>query len=68
MALAFKSGDKVTYVPVVGKPENGIVKSLSPGYDAVFVVYHCNNEWDNYMNYTAAHTPVDRLVMGWTTG
>lgn len=66
MALAFKPGDKVTYVPEVGPREKGMVKSVRED-GAVFVVYHCNGVWSHYRNYTAALTPTDRLVIGWTT-
>lgn len=63
MTLRFKPGDKVTYVPIVGELEKGIVKSVRS--DRMFVVYHCNDEWDRYEDYTAAGTPEDRLVSGW---
>lgn len=60
----FKPGDKVTYVPGYGPSEIGIVKSISDN-DHVFVVYHCNNEWNNYEHYTAARTRTVDLVDGW---
>jgi len=59
----FNVGDKVTYVTPYQK-EKGIVKSLSDE-ECVFVVYHCNNEWNNYFNYTAARTKKEDLVLGW---
>ena len=62
----FKPGDHVTYVPTVGDSEHGIVKSVRD--DAVFVVYNCAGEWGRYEDYTAANTPIDRLVPGWTGG
>jgi hypothetical protein len=60
----FKPGDKVTYKQNLSC-ENGIVKSV---YDElhVFVVYHCDNNWDDYQNYTAAKTAIEDLVEGWT--
>jgi len=42
----FKPGMKVTYVSGYKEPEIGIVKSIKDG--AVFVVYHCNNDWDKW--------------------
>ena len=33
--------------------------------DTVRVVYHCNNDWDNYRNYTAATTNIIDLKIGW---
>ena len=59
----FKRGDRVTYIPSVGKPERGIVKSTRG--QTVFVVYHCGGEWARYEDYTAANTPDDRLMPGW---
>ena len=58
-----KKGDKVTYHSFE-KREKGIVKSISDEKH-VFVVYHCNNEWDNYENYTATRTCIDDLTKGW---
>ena len=63
MESRFKVGDKVTYIPVVGKRERGVVKEVR-GLD-VFVVYHCAGEWNRYHDYTAANTPESRLVPGW---
>jgi len=48
-------GDYVWYVPFEGclesDYEKGRVKSISDE-NYVFVVYHCNNDWDNYKDYT----------------
>ena len=63
--MIMKPGDRVTYVPYVGKQERGIVKSISDE-DHVFVVYHCADEWDNYQDYTAARTRIEDLRMGWS--
>ena len=64
-----KEGDKVHYQPNYypkDKWENGIVKSIPELYKkAVFVVYNCAGEWDNYKNYTAARTNVLDLKKGW---
>jgi transcriptional antiterminator len=58
-----KCGDKVTYVSH-NKKEKGIVKSFSDD-DYVFVVYHCDNNWEDYKNYTAARTRICDLILGW---
>lgn len=63
-----KIGDKVTYIPsdiVKAEHENGIVKSIPIGGALVFVVFHCNNEWDKYMNYTAESVSIQHLRPGW---
>ena len=59
----FKIGEKVTYVTPF-KKERGMVKSICDE-DSTFVVYHCNNEWDKYQEYTAARTPNEDLKKGW---
>jgi len=61
-----KKGDKVHYQPEhYGKHyENGIVKEVRTS-GAVFVVYHCANNWDEYEEYTAARTEPDDLKIGW---
>jgi hypothetical protein len=60
----YKPGHKVTYHNH-DKNENGIVKSLCDDLNYVFVVYHCDDKWDEYTNYTAARTPVNLLTKGW---
>lgn len=57
-------GKKVTYYCEPYKKEHGIIKSTS-NEDYVFVVYNCNEEWDNYQNYTAAKTSIKDLKDGW---
>lgn len=59
----FNVGDKVTYI-TSHSVEEGMVKSKSSA-GFVFVVYNCNNDWENYTNYTAARTDVSDLVKGW---
>jgi hypothetical protein len=56
-------GQKVTYLSH-GKTEHGIVKSISDK-NHVFVVYHCDGNWDRYQDYTAARTAILDLVSGW---
>lgn len=61
-----KVGDKVNYYCGRGtKDQNGIIKTLSSFSDRVFVVYNCNNDWDNYQNYTAELTYKTDLMSGW---
>ena len=61
-----KVGDKVCYVPGHGNPENGIIKEIPEHTDtAVRVVYHCNGEWHDYQDYTAAMTNLRDLEIGW---
>lgn len=68
--IELKPGTKVHYLPKAreGKddPENGIIKSIpKDNQGAVFVVYHCNNDWDNYKDYTANLTKLTDLKIGW---
>lgn len=61
-------GDRVRYQPshyADDKWENGIVKRLLPGQDAVFVVYNCGGRWKYYYDYTAARTNLRDLKMAW---
>lgn len=63
-------GDKVHYVPShATNPdqfENGIVKEGDThDQDCVRVVYHCNEDWENYKDYTAALTYIRDLRSGW---
>ena len=53
-------GDPVTYKP---NGEIGIIKSLSE--NRAFVVFKCNEDWDNYSNYTAQATHPEKLTYGW---
>ena len=62
----FNIGDKVTYIPNSNKNvfEYGIIKgSLIPKY--YHVVYKCNDDWDNYMDYTGLLTYYKSLYKGW---
>jgi len=43
-----------------GKVTNGRIKSWNDKF--VFVVYHCDNDWDDYRNYTAAATRPEDLT------
>ena len=59
-----EAGTKVTYYSF-NKKEHGKVKRLPSDDNYAFVVYHCDNNWDNYYNYTAARTEIRDLVLGW---
>lgn len=64
-------GQRVHYQPEhYGRDqwENGIIKEIRPGrYDAVWVVYNCAGNWDEYRNYTSACTKLEDLRLGWRT-
>jgi hypothetical protein len=64
-----KVGDKVTYLFTnIAKCEfeNGIVKSIPINGAFVFVVFNCNDDWDNYQNYTAQCVSIQHLKYGWS--
>ena len=66
--MEFKVGDRVHFRIFKGcrpeKCENGIVKKIdNPQH--LWVVYNCNNDWDNYQNYTAQKTSIVLLEAGW---
>lgn len=68
MVKGIHIGQKVYYRPgykKIHESENGIVKSFCDDPNYVFVVYHWNDELDNYRDYTAARTRVDDLFDGW---
>ncbi len=52
-------GRWVVYTPSHGEPERGRIKFWNDKY--VFVVYHCDNNWDDYQNYIAAATSPEDL-------
>jgi len=64
-----KVGDKVHYQPEHyghDKWENGIIKTIpTHRNDGVRVVYNCDNNWDNYKDYTSAMTNLQDLNLGW---
>lgn len=62
----FKPGDKVTYVPLHGEPEHGIVKVINEDIpDHVFVVFNCAGQWENYEHYTSQQVDTVFLIHGW---
>ena len=60
-----KEGQKVYYTSPHGSTENGIVKSVNDSKTIAWVVYHCDNNWDDYRNYTGAATNTEDLTEGW---
>jgi len=61
-------GDKVHYKPDYFKDDEyeiGKVKEVVESLGGVRVVYHCAGNWDNFMDYTSALTPVEDLYYGW---
>jgi hypothetical protein len=54
-----KVGDYVKYNDGF-KEELGRIKSLSDS-EHVFVVYHCNDDWNNYKDYTGCRTRISDL-------
>ena len=64
-----KIGDKVHYIPFKGCDdsliENGKIKSFNVQTLNPYVVYHCNNEWDKWMDYTGQNTPLECIKVGW---
>ena len=60
-------GDKVCYRNkcLIQPFENGIIKEIVNS-ENVRVVYNCNNDWDNYKDYTAVLTSVNNLDLGWS--
>lgn len=58
-------GLKVHYTSPHGSRENGMVKSISEDGMSAFVVFHCDNDWENFRDYTGQHTKMKDLSPGW---
>lgn len=66
--MEYKVGDKVHYSPKKGPKENGIIKRIDDipyVVPIIYVVYQCNNNWDNYKDYPAVWTRKEDLKLGW---
>lgn len=65
----FEKGSKVHYIIhsncLIDDIENGIVKSMSDNGSHAFVVFNCDNDWDNFENYTGQSTNILKLKKGW---
>ena len=57
-----KFGDKVTYLPT---GEKGVIKKISENENKVWVVFQCNEEWDNFYNYTGQLVYKKDIKIGW---
>lgn len=62
---SLSQGDMVHYTSPHGTKENGIVKSINESKTVAFVVYKCNNDWEEYKKYTGATTYIKDLSEGW---
>ena len=63
--MKYSNGMKVYYTSPHGTTENGIIKDLNESQTIAWVVYKCDNEWENYKNYTGAATNIQDLTKGW---
>ncbi len=45
--------------------DNGIIKGFSEDNRHAFIVYNCNDDWDNYKDYTGISTLIEDLLPGW---
>lgn len=61
MAKEIKAGDFVYYNYPHGGQSFGRVKRIDG--DIAFVVFHCNGDWADYKNYTAANCKVGLLTL-----
>jgi len=53
-------GRHVIYIDSTGEKTFGRIKYWNHKW--IFVVYKCDNNWNNYQNYTAASTDPNNLV------
>ena len=59
-----KIGDWVVYYDGSKPPEVGKVKSFpTENRDNAFVVYHCDEEWDKFKDYTGACSDIKCLTV-----
>lgn len=63
--IIMTEGAKVTYIRN-GCKDHGIIKSFPDSRPChAYVVFNCADDWDNYLDYTAQHTPIKYLKPGW---
>ena len=62
--MSYKVGEDVHYSKN-DTTQNGRIKEIDYGQETAFVVYHCNDDWDNYRNYTGQLTNLSDLKLGW---
>jgi len=53
-------GRWVTYTPTVRELEKGRIKSWNDKF--IFVVYHCDNQWDRFQDFTGCATDPEDLT------
>ena len=59
-----KDIDKGRYVVYFTKHSKELGRIKSWNDKNIFVVYNCNNKWDQYLNYTACATdPIDLFIL-----
>ena len=60
-------GQFIYYIPFEGCDPNewqkGIIKCFDNYQQRAFVVYNCDNDWHNYLDYTAASTRYEDLYL-----
>ena len=60
-------GQFIYYIPFDGCDPNqwqrGKIKSFDNDKQRAFVVYNCDNDWKNYLDYTAAGTRYEDLYL-----
>jgi hypothetical protein len=59
----YNPGERVYYTSPNGIKMNGIVKEVREKIS--FVVFHCNEDWANYKDYTGQSCDIYRLDHGW---
>lgn len=57
-------GSKVTYT-YKDTVLHGVIKRFHDDYRFAFVVFHCDNNWEEYENYTASLCLIKNLKPGW---
>lgn len=63
--MEFTIGQKVhyKYTNNTYKSENGIIKEIREHW--IFVVFKCDNDWENYTKYTSEGCDPKNLCDGW---
>lgn len=69
----FWPGQRVMYVPGHARNDpsqwqQGRIKTIHPDRTGAWVTYHCDGQWDKYMDYTGALTDLKDLRPGWEGG
>lgn len=59
----FEPGDYVNFTYPHGEVQNGRIKTL--GKVSAFVVFHCEDNWQHYQEYTGQLCDLKFLKSGW---